>query len=179
MSEDDDLPMCSSVLFSTLSRNIFGSFGSICLGSLLVGPCILLSRISTFSRLAKPKLCRLISTSKLSGDAEPDTKGTQNGASLCSPSDSVISRNVNCYSFTYVGLYGYKFWESGSKAKASQLFEARGWTHVVFEPYPIMTVMAMTCMIIGGSTALLGLIVEEADGFTLTSLHKPVTTAFL
>jgi hypothetical protein len=34
-------------------------------------------------------------------------------------------------------------------------------------------------MIIGGCTACLGLIVEEVDGYTLTSLNQPIATAFL
>merc|ERR1719310_360015 len=40
-----------------------------------------------------------------------------------------VRRHVNQWSFTYIGLYSYTFFESGSKA--SQLFEARGWTDAV------------------------------------------------
>lgn len=172
MSEDDPLPICSSVLHNTLTRNIIGSFGSICLGSLLVGPCTCLNRISTLTRLAKPKFYQL-KAPKPSDDDDVKCYGMS-----CSPpySDSVISRNVNPWSFTYIGLYGYKFWDSGSKA--SQLFAARGWTQVVSDDL-IMAVMGMSSMIIGGSTACLGLIVEEVDGYSFTSLNKPVTTAFL
>lgn len=182
MSEDDPLPVCSSVLHSTLSRNIIGSFGSICLGSLIVDPCVLLTRISNFSRLARPKLNRLtVSKPAVSPDAEQNGKCSdccecEQGAS-CSPySDDIISRNVNQWSFTYIGLYGYKFWDSGSKA--SQLFEARGWTRVVSDDL-IMSVMSMSSMIIGAGTACLSLYVEEVDGYSLTSLNKPITTAFL
>ena len=179
MSEDEPLPLCSSVLLSTLSRNIIGSFGSICLGSLIVDPCILLTRISTFSRLAKPKLQQLKASKPPA--SEPDSKCCdgdclQNASCSTYSGNSAISRNINQWSYTYIGLYGYKFWDSGSKA--SQLFEARGWTHVVSDDL-IMTVMTMSCLIIAGSTACLGLIVEEVDGFTFTTLHKPVTTAFL
>lgn len=189
MSEDEPLPLCSSVLQGLLSRNIIGSFGSICLGSLIVEPCILLTRFSTFSRLAKPKLNNLKSpkfpskqlpSKQASNAVESDGKCDLGGCipnSSCSPrNDSVISRNVNQWSFTYIGLYGYKFWDSGSKA--SQLFEARGWTHVVSDDL-IMTVMVMTSLIIGGSTACLALIVEEVDGYSFTSLNKPIATAFL
>jgi len=179
MSEEDALPICSSVLHTTISRNIVGSFGSICLGSLIIGPCILLTRISTFSRLAKPKLNKWRKKSKVPGveseDGKYDAGCIPNASCSQHTNDSVISRNVNQWSFTYIGLYGYKFWDSGSKA--SQLFEARGWTHVVSDDL-IMTVMAMSSMIIGGSTACLGLIVEEVDGYSFTSLNKPITTAF-
>jgi len=183
MSEEEPLPMCSSVLHATLTRNIIGSFGSICLGSLIVGPCILLTRISTFSSLARPKLNWWKTKSQPVDAAPQDGKCAREilnkNDDSCSPhanDGGVISRHVNQWSFTYVGLYGYKFWDSGSKA--SQLFEARGWTHVVSDDL-IMTVMAMSSMIIGGTTACLGLIVEEVDGYSLTSLNEPIATAFL
>ena len=196
MSEEDPLPLCSGVLQGTFS-NVIGSFGSICLGGLIVEPCILLTRFSTFGRLARPKLDRLspklLSSSKQpsSSAAAADPGGKCEPAeclhnSSCSPHDDssegigrmagIIARNVNQWNFTYIGLYGYKFWDSGSKA--SQLFEARGWTHVVSDDL-IMSVMTMTSLIIGGSTACLGLIVEEVDGYSFTSLHKPIATAFL
>ena len=40
-------------------------------------------------------------------------------------------------------------------------------------------VLTMSSIIIGGSTACLGSIIEEADGLSLTTLNKPITTAFL
>lgn len=187
MSEEDQLPLCSSVLHSTLTRNIIGSFGSICLGGLIVSPCIHLTRISMITRLAKPKLNKLKTANispKLFRRAESEDIKCDAGGCMknttCSPphtngGNSIISRNVNQWSFTYIGLYGYEFWDSGSKA--FQLFEARGWTHVVSDDL-IMTVMAMSCMIIGAFTACLALIVEEVDGFSFTSLNKPITTAF-
>lgn len=192
MSEEDPLPLCSSVLHGSLSRNIVGSFGSICLGGLIVDPCILITRMSTFKRLAKPKLDRLKEraspkpSSKVHAErASEDDRGTNNcgvdGGGVCLPDapdgdGGLLSRHVNQWSYTYIGLYGYKFWDSGSKA--SQLFEARGWTHVVSDDL-IMTVMAMTSLIVGGSTACLGLVVEEVDGYSFTSLNKPIATAFL
>jgi len=181
MSEEDALPLCSSVLYGSVSRTIVRSFGSICLGSLIVGPCILLTRISIFFRLAKPKLNKLTNSPKRLSGVEPESEKYDPDClpiiTSCAPqNDGVISRNVNQWSFTYIGLYGYTFWESGSRA--SQLFEARGWTHVVSDDL-IMTVMFMCSMIIGCTTACLGLIVEEMDGFSFTSLNKPISTAFL
>lgn len=85
-------------------------------------------------------------------------------------------RNVNQWSYAYIGLYGYNFWDSGNKA--SQLFEARGWTHVVSDDL-ILTALSMSSCVIAGSTACLGLIVEEVDGFSFTTLNKPIVTAFL
>ena len=180
MSEEDPLPLCGSVLHSTLTLNIIRSFGSICLGSLIVGPCVLFSRFTYFHRLAKSKLIQFRISYYKPSVGEPDGKCDcgclENVHCSLHYNDSVISRNVNQWSYTYIGLYGYKFWESGSRA--SQLFEARGWTHVISDDL-IMTVMSMSSMIISGSTACLGLIVEEVDGYSFTSLNKPITTAFL
>lgn len=166
--------MCSADVRSMIRCRIMGSFGSICLGSLIVDPCILLSRITAFSLLAKPKLaCFLFSKPY---DDKCDNGGFQHVS--CLPgSERAISNKVNQWSFTYIGLYGYKFWDSGSKA--SQLFEARGWTHIISDDL-IIIVIGMSSMIIGGSTAILGLIVEEVDGYYFTSsIQEPVATAFL
>lgn len=163
--------MCSSALQSTLYRNLIQSFGSICIGALVLDPCVLYHRICSFLRLAKPKL---------SNSPKPDPtqkKETESSKSIsCSFEDNTIICHVNQWSYTYIGLYGYKFWESGSKA--SQLFEARGWSNVVSDDL-ILSALTISTMVIGGSTACLGLIVEEVDGFSFTTLHKPVFTAFL
>lgn len=175
MTEDDALPLCSGILQpTTITLNIFSSFGSICLASLFVDPCVLLTRIATFSRLARWKVsaARISKSSNDKGDED----GNLAKESFSPHSDNVLSRNVNQWSYAYIGLYGYKFWESGSKA--SQLFEARGWTQVVSDDL-IMTAMGMSSIIIGGSTAFMGLIVEEVDGYDFTSIHKPTETAFL
>lgn len=163
MSEEDALPLCSSVLQGSITHVIVRSFGSICLGSLIVGPCVLVSRISTFFHLSKPKLVRMTKLPK----RQPDGERADGG---------VVSRNINRWSYTYIGLYGYNFRESGSKAW--QLFEARGWTHVISDDLIMMAVF-MSSMIVGGTTACLGLIVEEMDGYSFTSLNKPIATAFL
>merc|ERR1719464_1920513 len=106
--------------------------------------------------------------STLPGNEAPQIAGCDAGGCVAHQAD-VISRHVNQWSFTYIGLYEYNFWDAGSKA--SQLFEARGWTHVVSDDL-IMNAVAMSSMIIGASTALLGLIMEEVDGYSFTSLNK-------
>ncbi|KAL7514016.1 hypothetical protein ACHAXN_011255 [Cyclotella atomus] len=167
----DSLHMCSSALQSTLHRSFVQSFGSICIGALVLDPCVLYHRICNFLRLAKSKL-----NSSSTPDQSQKKENHSTKTTSCSFEDNVIHRNVNQWSYTYIGLYGYKFWESGSKA--SQLFEARGWSNVVSDDL-ILSALTISTMVIGGSTALLGLIVEEVDGFSFTTLHKPVVTAFL
>lgn len=171
MADDDPLPLYSADLRSKIKCRIVGSIGSICLGSLIVDPCIALSRITNFSLLARSTIACV------PHPKEQYVTGSFENASTVPHCDSLIPGTVNQWSFTYIGLYGYKFWDSGSKA--SQLFEARGWTHIVSDDL-VMTVMGMSSMIIGGSTALLGLIVEEVDGYYFTSsIQKPITTTFL
>ena len=134
-------------------------------------------RISTLIRLAQPTIKPPKKNATTSENKSCSSGGCSERISCTAAySDNVISRNVNQWSFTHIGLYGYKFWDSGGKA--SQLFEARGWTHVVSDDL-ILTAISMSSMVIGGSTACLGLIVEEVDGYSFTSLHKPITTAFL
>lgn len=167
VSEDEQLSMYSADLRNMIKYRMMGSIGSICLGSLIVDPCVSLSRITTFSHLVRPKLACV---------NKSDVDRFENTSSL-PQYENVISRTVNQWSFTYIGLYGYNFWDSGSKA--SQLFKARGWTHIMSDDL-VMTVMGMSSMIIGGSTALLGLIVEEVDGYYFTSgIQKPIATTFL
>jgi hypothetical protein len=178
MSEDERLPVCSD-LHSRITLNIIGSFGSICLAGLFVEPCKLLTRISTIFHAVRCKHNDTSNTSELSY-IQGDEAGNLNDETIASPpgnNNNVISRNVNQWSYVYIGLYGYKFWDSGSKA--SQLFEARGWTQIVSDLHLIMTVMGISNMIIGGSTAFMGLIVEEVDGYYFTSIHRPIETAFL
>ncbi|KAL7520520.1 hypothetical protein ACHAWX_005241 [Stephanocyclus meneghinianus] len=177
-NHEDSLPVCSSALRDSLHHNLSRSFGSICLGALVIDPCVLYHRVSNFFRLAKPKLGHL---TKQNPQQKPETerlesKNASSKSDSCSFDENIIYRNVNQWSYTYISLYGYKFWESGNMA--FQLFQARGWTHVVSDDL-ILTALSMTSMVIGGSTACLGLIVEEVDGFSFTTLHKPIVTAFL
>ena len=171
-NHEDSLKICSLVLRDSLRRNLIQSFGSICIGALIVQPCVFYHRVCSFFRLAIPKLGSLpkpVPVSKNGRHKHPEIES-------CSAEDNIIHRNVNQWSYAYIGLFGYRFWESGSKA--SQLFKARGWTHIVSDDL-ILTALTISSMVIAGSTACLGLIVEEVDGFSFTTLHKPVETAFL
>ena len=162
--------MCSSALRSSLKRNLMQSFGSICIGSLILDPCVFYHRICNFLHLAKSKIS---SKPTKTSQKDPDNHVMN---SACTSEDNVVCRNINRWSYTYIGLYGYKFSESG--CKASELFKARGWAHVVSDDL-ILTLLTISSLVTGASTACMGLIVEEVDGFSFTTLHKPVVTAFL
>ncbi|KAL7565983.1 hypothetical protein ACA910_011006 [Epithemia clementina (nom. ined.)] len=85
-------------------------------------------------------------------------------------------RSCNRWAFTYIGMYGYSFVTAGDKAL--QLFETRGWVEVV-EDSLIQNVLLMASVVIGGSSGVFAVVVEETDGFDFTSFHQPIITAFV
>ena len=85
-------------------------------------------------------------------------------------------RSCNRWAFTYIGMYSYSFITAGDKAL--QLFETRGWMEVV-EDTLIQNVLLMASVVIGGSTGVFAVVVEETDGYDFTSLHQPIITAFV
>jgi len=167
ITDEEHLPLCSGAFYSALLRTLSKGFGSICLGSLVLGPSLLMSRLWTFPRLAKPKIARLRNPELSLPSHEFDENAFNN---------DVIARHINQWSYSYIGLYGYSFWDAGFKA--SELFQARGWTHVVSD-HLILSSMSMSTVVIGVSTACLGVIVSEVDGYSFSAAHKPLTSAFL
>jgi len=117
--------------------------------------------------MAKPKMAQIRSTETPLPSYESDDDAFNN---------DVITRHINQWSYSYIGLYGYGFWDAGRKA--SELFQARGWTHVVSD-HLILSAMSMSTVVIGVSTACLGVIVSEVDGYSFSTAHKPLASAFL
>lgn len=150
---------CSSAVTKPLWRSITTSFGTICLGSLIAPPARLLHFIAGL-------FCLRLTAAK---------DGHDNCCSLFGELAQFL-RSCNRWGFTYVGLYGYSFNEGGSKAL--EVFEAREWMSVVNDDL-IPNVLLMASVVIGGSTGIFGVLVEEVDGYTFTSLHKPIIIAFL
>jgi hypothetical protein len=72
-------------------------------------------------------------------------------------------------------MYGYSFAQGGEKA--IQLFETREWMDIVRDNL-IQNILLMASIVIGGSTGTFAVLVEEVDGYTFTSLHQPIATAF-
>lgn len=127
-------PLCSNALSSSLLKIGANSFGSVCLGGLVVMPCMTLVRLASLSALCQqvhPKLeqltqrpiqlSRSISENTTRSDVSLSAIFQQDCCMGCikvaSPpvrSDNVITRLVNQWSFTYIGLYAYTFFESGN-----------------------------------------------------------------
>jgi hypothetical protein len=71
---------------------------------------------------------------------------------------------------------GYGFLDGGRRAL--QLFETREWLDVVKDDL-VQHVLVLASVIIGGSTGIFAVVVEDTDGLDFTSFHKPIISAFL
>eukprot|EP00542_Grammatophora_oceanica_P017883 CAMPEP_0194043442 /NCGR_PEP_ID=MMETSP0009_2-20130614/15065_1 /TAXON_ID=210454 /ORGANISM="Grammatophora oceanica, Strain CCMP 410" /LENGTH=255 /DNA_ID=CAMNT_0038687643 /DNA_START=66 /DNA_END=833 /DNA_ORIENTATION=+ len=188
-----------------LWRSITISFGSICKGSLLVPPGQIINVICNVVDAVSNVMClshqQRIADCDDTNDINQEKNGGTDRASSASMSssmsnsdsddmDSTSSRHWCCnmlsdvqsllracnrWSFIYIGLYGYSFSESGHKAV--DLFQTREWMKVVHDNL-IPNVLFMASVVISGSTGTFGVLVEEVDGYTFSSFHKPITTAF-
>lgn len=193
-------PFCSSAVGQPLIRSLTKSLGSICMGSLIsqavqvtyaVGQCFCC--MSNCQRHAVPSICdgadenskEVASTTLPEGNTEvaPSAPATEQKKATSRASKKYGSyaagnqlRCFNRWAYTYIGLYGYGFSEGGEKA--IQLFEAREWTDVVRDNL-INNVLMMASVVIGGSTGCFAVLAEEVDGYEFTTLHTPITTAFL
>lgn len=87
-----------------------------------------------------------------------------------------VLQSCNRWSYVYIGMYNYSFYEGGEKA--IQLFETREWMDIARDSL-IQNILLMASLVIGLSTGMLAVLVEEVDGYTFTSLHKPIMTSFL
>ena len=114
-----------------------------------------------------------------SGAPPPEKKMASSLKTQKTESNGSVGSQLRCFNrwaYSYIGLYGYGFTEGGEKAL--QLFEAREWTEVVRDNL-IQHVLMMASIVIGGSTGSFAVLAEEVDGYDFTTLHRPVTTAFL
>ena len=157
-------PCCSKSVIRAFVRAITTSLGSICLASLVVLPAQIIAGLT--------KCCCL-------GDINrnrPIIASPRRGCGGIFQDFAYYTRRWNKWSFSYIGMYGYSFSQGGEKA--IQLFETREWLGVVNDNL-IHNVLLMASIVIGGSAGIFGVLVEEMDGYTFTSFHKPIITAFL
>lgn len=168
---------CNSVLRENFGLSLTSSFGSICLGS-LVSPTLTFAK-NTIS------ICNLRTTTSHELGKSSRGIGEQSVLSdpsnlaqlpiVTSPFDGAI-KYFNDYGFTFIGLFREKF--SESSRKATEIFEIREWVGVVHDQM-IEMVMNIIIVVITAGTGLLGLVIEEFDDYSFTSLRQPTTTAFL
>lgn len=193
-------PCCSNAVGRPLAQSFTTSLGSICMGSLVLYPA---QALAVFFKIA----CWLLSADDYEETVATRPRSNSNNShangvagsgggtatTILSPAEQAsferhetetdvlnrLSRNLRCcnrWSYTYIGMYGYSFAEGGEKAV--QLFETREWMDVVRDNL-IQNVLLMASLVIGGSTGTFAVLLEEVDGYTFTTLHKPIITAFV
>eukprot|EP00339_Tiarina_fusa_P008651 CAMPEP_0117084522 /NCGR_PEP_ID=MMETSP0472-20121206/59490_1 /TAXON_ID=693140 ORGANISM="Tiarina fusus, Strain LIS" /NCGR_SAMPLE_ID=MMETSP0472 /ASSEMBLY_ACC=CAM_ASM_000603 /LENGTH=829 /DNA_ID=CAMNT_0004813551 /DNA_START=41 /DNA_END=2531 /DNA_ORIENTATION=- len=146
-------------------RSSFYSIGSICYGSLLVGPVRLLRQLSVLFRPSE-EVSSLMCLHECFYCIQK---------CLTSCVDTLADR-YSPWGFTYIGLYGYGLVDAG--LHSTELFEKRGWSTIVSDDL-VPNVLLMTSLVIGGITGCFAHLIENFETLALTSLDEPVATSFL
>jgi hypothetical protein len=142
---------CSNGLTESMGRTFTYSFGSICLGSLIVA---IIQVIRALLRSA-------------SGSSNNNRGGA--GIVRCIAECVLvwierIAEYFNKWAFIYVGLYGYGYIEAGKNV--IQLFKQRGWTTIISDTL-VHRMLGMMCFGIGLINALVAALLtlmETRDG---------------
>ena len=141
---------CSQGVRDSYFRSITTSFGSICLGSLIVAVIQAVKQILHSMR-------------------------EQNDSILVCLADCImgciesLAEYFNQWAFVYVGLYGYSFVEAGQNVM--NLFRTRGWTSIIADML-VDTVLLMVSLGVGILTGVVGVIIGrivEQDTATLAA----------
>ena len=139
--------------------------GSICLGSLCIGPIRVLRQLSALVRPTSPENASLMCLHEC-------LNCLQTCISSCVDS---LARNVNAWGFTYIGLYGYGFLDASYHA--SELFEKRGWTVIVSDDL-VPNILLVVSLVIGGVTGSFAHLISHLVGLEVSSLHEPGLVSF-
>lgn len=138
--------------------------GSICFGSLFVGPVKVIRQFSVFFRPSSEDASLLL------------FHGCLHCIQTCI-TDCVegLAERFNPWGFAYVGLYGYAFPEAASLA--SELFAKRGWTTIVSDDL-VSNVLLMTSVVVGGVTGCFAFLLSGLEELHVTSLQTPGVVSF-
>jgi hypothetical protein len=161
---DGDIETNGADLKDAFFRSCFYSIGSICFGSLVVGPVRILRQLSAFFRPSE-EVNSLLCLHECIHCIQ---------TCLASCVDNLGDR-FNSWSFTYIGLYGYGLVDAG--LHATELFEKRGWTTIVSDDL-VPNVLIMISLAIGGLTGMVAYLLEQLETLSLTSLGVPLMTSF-
>jgi hypothetical protein len=145
---------------------LFYYMGSICFGSLFVGPVRLLRQLSGFVRPTSAENASLMCLHEC-------MNCIQTCISSCIDS---IANSFNTWGFTYVGLYGYGFLDASEHA--SELFEKRGWTLIVSDDL-VPNILLITSLVIGGVTGCFAHLISQMYGLHVSSLEDTGVVSFV
>mmetsp|Transcript_5313 Transcript_5313/g.10506 ORF Transcript_5313/g.10506 Transcript_5313/m.10506 type:complete len:885 (+) Transcript_5313:474-3128(+) len=145
-------------------KAIFYSMGSICFGSLLVGPVKLIRQFSVFFRPSSDEASLLMFHECLRCIRACVT-GCVEG----------LAEKFNPWGFAYVGLYGYSFTEASTHA--TELFTKRGWMTIVSDDL-VSNVLLMTSIVVGGVTGCFAFLLSGLENLHVTNLETPGVVSF-
>lgn len=131
---------CSQAVRDSYWRSITSSFGSICLGSLIVALIQAVREMVNAMRSQDDSLLLCLADCLL-GCLER------------------LAEYFNKWAYIYVGLYGYGFVEAS--INVLNLFKSRGWTVIIADTL-VDTVLMMVSLCVGLLTGVIGLIVATA-----------------
>lgn len=151
-------------VFNSFSK-IFYSLGSICFGSLLVGPVRLIRQLSAFFRPNGDSDSALMCMHQCLNFVQTCLTSCVDG----------LATHFNSWAFTYVGIYGYGFMDAGGNA--TELFGTRGWTMIVTDDL-VPNILLMMSLVIGGATGLFAYVIEDLEGAHISSLSEPGAASF-
>ena len=146
-------------------KTIYYSMGSICFGSLTVGPVKFIRQVSALVRPSSDEAsllclheCLFFIRSCISGCVDG------------------LSDRFNAGGFTYVGLYSYGFLEASRRV--TELFKMRGWTMIASDEL-VPNILLMFSLVIGGITGCFGYLVAELTDTDILSLNEPGPVSFI
>jgi Plasma-membrane choline transporter len=142
---------CSPAIYDSWVRSSWYSFGSICLGSLLVGLLQVLQLIVRCGRQQRQDRRQ-----------QEGLRGPQAGDLCCCLLQCIVDnlefllQYFNQWAFVYVGLYGYDYVTAGKKV--SNLFQSRGWSNIIND-HLISGALSMMSILVGLITGIVGTLI--------------------
>ena len=137
-------------------KTIFYSMGSICFGSLIVGPVQFLRWLFVLFRPSSTESSSLMCLYEC-------LHYIQSFVTYCVDS---MAAKCNPWAYSYVGMYHYGFLDAGSKA--TELFEKRGWSMIVSDDL-VPNVLFLTSLVIGGVTGCFAYLLSQLDRLTVVT----------
>ena len=142
---------CSKAVCDSFFRTVTYSFGSICLGSLIVA---IIQAVKEMAHSAREQ-----GDSALMCCAECILGCIEN-----------LVEYFNQWAYVYVALYGYSFIEAGKNVMT--LFRERGWTSIITDML-VDGVLAMVSLAVGAITGVVAAIVASSSGLSLGGAEGP------
>jgi hypothetical protein len=140
----DALSVFSPAIVDSFRRATTYSFGSICMGSLLVSIVQTLeTMVRSVSRYNRGGLLRCVFECILRLLAR-------------------IAVYFNRWAYCYVGLYGFDYISSGKKAM--ELFQAKGWTTIITDNL-VHRSLRLVAVVVGALSGFLGMLIGMAAGY--------------